>query len=71
MILFMKGEWKRNISLDFTGIYRKPQETTGIYRNLQEMSERAEFHARLATTGRVYIPKIMLGFPKNGSTFAS
>ncbi len=28
----MKGEWKLKISLDFTGIYRKPQEFTGICR---------------------------------------
>ncbi len=50
MILFMKGEWKLKISLDFKGIHRKPQ----------EMSERVEFHAKLATRGRVYIPKIMV-----------
>jgi len=36
MILFKKEEWKLKISLDFTGIYRNPQETTGIYRILQE-----------------------------------
>jgi len=38
MILFLKGEWKLKISLDFTGIYRNPQETTGIYRILQEIT---------------------------------
>jgi len=37
MILFKKGEWKPKISLDFTGIYRKLQESTGIYRKPQEI----------------------------------
>jgi len=37
MILFMKGEWNANISLEFTGNCRNPQESTGIYRNLQEI----------------------------------
>jgi len=53
-----------------TGIYRKLQESTGIYRNLQEftgiyrkpqeMYEKVEFHAKLATRGRVYIPKVVV-----------
>jgi len=38
MIIFKKGEWKRKISLDFTGIYWNLLETTGIYWNLQEIT---------------------------------
>jgi len=34
------------------------QESTGICRKSKEMSESVGFHARLATRGRVYIPKI-------------
>ncbi len=62
MILFMKWEWKPKISLDFTGIYRKLQESTGIHRKLKEMLVRVESHAKLATRGRVCIPKIGLEY---------
>jgi len=37
MILFMKGEWKLKILLDFAGFYRKPQETAGNHRKWKEM----------------------------------
>jgi len=36
MILFLKGEWKLKILLDFTGIHWKPLETTGICWKLLE-----------------------------------
>jgi len=37
MTIFKKGEWRREISLDFTGICWNPLETTGNHRNLKEM----------------------------------
>jgi len=43
--------------LESAGICWKPLETTGNHWNLQEMSERVEFHAKLATRGRVRVPK--------------
>ncbi len=49
---------------NLTGFYWNLLETTGNHRNLKEMSERVEFHAKLATRGRVHIPKNMLGFPR-------
>ncbi len=52
---------------NLTGIYRNLQESTGIHRILQEstgnerkLKEMVEFHARLATRGRVYIPKVIV-----------
>ena len=42
----------RNLQ-ESTGNHRNLQDFTGNYRNLQEMSERVEFHAKLATRGRV------------------
>jgi len=50
MLLFMKEEWKSKITQEFTGICRNPE----------EMSERVEFHAKLTTRGRVYIPKTIV-----------
>jgi len=49
----------RNLQ-ETAGNHRILQESTGTHRKLKEMSERVEFHAKLATRGRVYIPKIMV-----------
>jgi len=49
----------RNLQ-ESAGIHRNPQDFTGIYRKPQEMYEKVEFHAKLATRGRVYIPKVIV-----------
>jgi len=39
---------------------RNLEEIRGILRKTEEMSESVGFHARLATRGRVYIPKVVV-----------